>query len=164
MVGDTPKLTNSEAFQNLQRKLSHLTPEEQSDIEKMLFEFRHLFLDVSSCTTCIFHDVEVESAQPCRQHPYRINPIKLQYLWKEIEYMLKNKIIESSCRECSSSCMLVPEPDGIYQFCMDFRKLNAATRANSYPMPRKRIVLIMWENQMCDHIGSLERIMAYTSY
>ena len=39
MVGDEPKLTNSEAFQNLQRKLSHLTPEEQSDMEKMLFEF-----------------------------------------------------------------------------------------------------------------------------
>ena len=66
MVGDAPQLTNLEAFQNLQWKLSHLTPEEQSDMEKLLFEFRHLFLDVPSCTTCIFHDVEVGSALPCK--------------------------------------------------------------------------------------------------
>ena len=54
MVGDAPKLTNLEAFQNLQRKLSHLTPEEQNDKEKLQFEFQHLFPDVPSCTTCIF--------------------------------------------------------------------------------------------------------------
>ena len=41
MVGDAPKLTNSEAFQNL-KKLSHLTPEEQSDMEKLLFELQFL--------------------------------------------------------------------------------------------------------------------------
>ena len=44
MVGDTPKLTNLEAFHNLQRKLSHLTPEEQSNVEKLLFEVQNLII------------------------------------------------------------------------------------------------------------------------
>ena len=104
--------------------------------EKLLFEFQYLFPEVLSCTTCIFHDVEVGSAQPCRQHPHSINLIKLQYLWKEIEYVLKNKIIEPSCSEWSSSCVLVPKPDYIYRFCMDFRKLNVVTRANPHPLSR----------------------------
>ena len=114
MVGDAPKLTNLEAFQNLQRELSHLIPEERNDMEKLLFEFRHLFPVLPSCTTCIFYDIEVGSAQLCRQHPYRINLIKLQYLRKQIEYMLKNKIIEPSCSEWSSPCVLMPKPDGTY--------------------------------------------------
>ena len=136
MVGDAPMLTNSEAFQNIQKKLSHLTPGEQADIRKLLLEFRHLFPDVPSCTNCIYHDVDLGNAAPCKQHPYRVNPIKLQYLQKEIDYILKNNIIEPSSSEWSSPCVLVPKLDGTFQFCTDFRKLNAVTRADSYPMPR----------------------------
>ena len=65
MVGDAPKLTNSESFQDIQKKLSHLTPEEQADMRKLLLEFRHLFPDVPSCTNCIYHDVDVGNAAPC---------------------------------------------------------------------------------------------------
>ena len=75
MVGDAPKLTNSEAFQDIQKKLSRLTPEEQADMRKLLLEFRNLFPDVPSCTNCIYYDVDVGNAAPCKQHPYRVNPI-----------------------------------------------------------------------------------------
>ena len=68
-----PKLSNSEILQNLQRKLSHLKTEEQNDMKKLLLEFHHLFPDVPSRTTCVYHDVDVESAHPCKQHPYRVS-------------------------------------------------------------------------------------------
>ena len=138
-------ITNSEAFQNLLRKLSHLTPEEQTDMKKLLFEFWRLFPDMPSCTTCVFHDVEAGSARPCRQHPYKINLIKLQYLQKEIKYMLKNKIIEPSCNEWSSPCVLLPKPDGTY-------RLNRGLYWSSE------------KSNICDHIGSLERILADTPH
>ena len=32
--------------------------------------------------------------------------------------------------------MLVLKSDGTYQLCTDFRKLNAITKADSYPLPR----------------------------
>ena len=51
-----PKLTNSEVLQNLQKKVSHLKVNEQEDIKKLLFEFQHLFPDVPSRTTCMYHD------------------------------------------------------------------------------------------------------------
>ena len=63
MVGDAPKLTNLEAFHNLQRKLSHLTPEEQSNVEKLLFEVQNLIiLWCAQLHNLHFYDAEVESA------------------------------------------------------------------------------------------------------
>ena len=131
-----PKLTNSEVLLNLQKKVSHLKINEQEDIKKLLFEFQHLFPDVPSRTTCVYHDVDVGSAPPHKQHPYRVNPLKLKYLHKEIEYMLENNIIESSQSEWSNPCVLVPKADGTFRFCTDFRKLNTVTKTDSYPLPR----------------------------
>ena len=70
------------------------------------------------------------------QHPYRVNPTKPQHLKVEIDYMLQNKIIEPSSSDWSSPCILVSKPDGTYRFCTDFRKLNAVTKADSFPLPR----------------------------
>ena len=88
------------------------------------------------CTTCTYHDVDVGTARPCKQYPYRVDPITAQHLKAEIDYMLQNKIIEPSRGNWSSPCILVPKPDGTYRFYTDFRKLNALTKADSFPLPR----------------------------
>jgi len=148
-----PKLTNSEVLQNLQKKVSHLKVNEQEDIKKLLFEFQHLFPDVPSRTTCMYHDVDVGSAPPRKQHPYRVNPLKLEYLHKEIEYMLENNIIEPSQSEWSSPCVLVPKADGTFRFCTDFRKLNTVTKTDSYPLPRVEDCI--------DHVGKAQYVTTF---
>jgi len=50
--------------------------------------------------------------------------------------MLENDLIEASQSPWSSPCILVPKPDKSYRFCTDFRKVNAVTKADSYPLPR----------------------------
>jgi hypothetical protein len=47
-------------------------------------------------TTAACHDVIVGDAIPIKQHPYRLNPLKAQYLRSEVKYMLDNDIIETS--------------------------------------------------------------------
>ena len=50
--------------------------------------------------------------------------------------MLRNDIIEQSHSQWSSPCILVPKPDSTYQFCTDFRRVNALTKSDSYPIPQ----------------------------
>jgi len=89
-------------------------------ISRLITEFKELFTDVPKKVNAIQHDVDVGDAKPCKQHLYHVNPLRVQYMEKEIEYMLQNGIIETSSSEWSSPCILVPKSDGSYQFCTDF--------------------------------------------
>jgi hypothetical protein len=102
-------------------------------------------MDVPKKTTAACHDVIVGDAVPIKQHPYRLNLLKLEYLRSEVKYMLDNDIIEKSKSDWSSPCILVPKPDGTYRLCMDFRKVNSVTKTDSYPIPELMTVLIKSE-------------------
>ena len=49
--------------------------------------------------------------------------------------MMEHGIAEASCSPWSSPCLLVPKSNGSVRFCMDFRKVNAVTKPDSFPLP-----------------------------
>jgi hypothetical protein len=121
---------------DLDTKLSHLTNVQQNDVKGLLHTFKHLFSDTPQITNIGYHDVIVDGATPVKQHPYRVNPLKAQYLNDEIKYMEEHGIIEKSRSDWSSPCILVPKSDGSYRFCTDFLKVNSVTKSDVYPIPR----------------------------
>ena len=99
MGEDGLKLSNSALLDNLKVKLGHLSVEEQVEMEQLLLSFRKVFGDMPSRMNCCCHDVEVGESTPVKQHPYRMNSIKLEQMRKESDYMLQNHIIEPSSSE-----------------------------------------------------------------
>ena len=43
----------------------------------LILEYEHLIPDIPTRTDQIFHDVDIEGSKPIKQHPYRMNPMKL---------------------------------------------------------------------------------------
>ena len=116
------KLQNSQILNDLGTKLSHLPLVQRKELAEVITQYREVFPDVPSKTNLIEHDVDVGDSAPIKQHPYRVSPMKKELLDKEVQYMLKNDIIEESQSNWSSPCILVPKHDGGFRFCTDFRK------------------------------------------
>ena len=55
---------------------------------------------------------------------------------KELQEMLEQGIIEPSQGEWTSPIVVVKKKDGDIRICIDYRKLNAVTKRDAYPMPR----------------------------
>ena len=130
------KLQNSHILKDLDKKLSHLDQTQRDEWKMLILEYEHLFPDIPTRTDQIYHDVDIEGSKPIKQHPYRMNPMKLQYLREEIQYLLDNDFIEPSQSDWSSPCIPVPKPDGTFRMCTDFRKVNSVSKTDSFPVPR----------------------------
>ena len=131
------RLRSSGVLQSLDRKLSHLGSGRGLKLKRLVLECGHLFPDIPSRTDKIYHEVDIiEGSKPVKQHPYRMNPVKQQYLREEVQYLLDNDFIEPSQSEWSSPCVLVPKPDGTFRMCTDYRKVNSVTKTDTFPIPR----------------------------
>lgn len=54
---------------------------------------------------------------------------------QEVQTMLELGVIERSSSEWRSPIVLVPKPDSIRGFCVDFQRVNAISWFNAYPTP-----------------------------
>ncbi len=53
-----------------------------------------------------------------------------------VESMQRQGVVEPSVSPWASPVVLTPKKDGTLRFCVDYRRLNAVTRKDVYPLPR----------------------------
>lgn len=82
------------------------------------------------------HSIRTVDAPPIKQRAYRTSPNMRAEIDRQVEQLLSQNIIEESCSPWSSPVVLIRKEDGSYRFCIDYRKANAVTIKDSYPLPR----------------------------
>ncbi|KAL2242611.1 UNVERIFIED_CONTAM: Retrovirus-related Pol polyprotein from transposon 17.6 [Sesamum indicum] len=139
---------------------SKLTDLEEEKLIQVLCEFREAIgwtiADIKglSPSTCMHRILLEEGTKPSREAQRRLNPLMMEVVKKEILKLLDaGMIFPISDSEWVSPTQVVPKKTGItviensvgnlvptrvqngWRVCIDYRKLNAATRKDHFPLP-----------------------------
>ena len=87
-------------------------------------------------TSLVYHSVDTGDHTPIKQPPRRIPFSQRELVSKMIEEMQQKGVVQPSTSAWASPIVLVPKKDNTYRFCVDYRKVNAATKKDVYPLPR----------------------------
>jgi len=107
-----------------------------------LIEFQDVFSEDLVAGNCevLKHSINVRDSKPIKQAPRRI-PLHLREEVEHIREMKQRGVIEESRSPWVSPVVLVKKKDVSLRFCVDYRKLNAVTVKDSYPLPRIEDIL-----------------------
>ena len=88
------------------------------------------------CTELVKHRIETGDAAPIEQRPRQLPLSQREVAKVEVESMLKRGIIKPADGPWAWPIILVRKKNGKVKFCVDYRRLNAITRKDVYPIPR----------------------------
>jgi hypothetical protein len=137
-----------------------MSKKEKLEYKKLLKEYSDVFawtpLDLSGIPADLGeHHIDLqEGSAPVRQRQYRLNPKYSLMVKEEIDKLLEAGLIYPvNNSEWVSSIVVVPKKVGAdgkvkIRVCQDFRKLNAATKKDYFPLSFTDIIL--------DHVAGRE--------
>ncbi|GFW09977.1 retrovirus-related Pol polyprotein from transposon 17.6 [Trichonephila clavipes] len=115
---------------------THLSLPQREEINSLLEKYEECFQPGGEPTPLIEHRINTRNHLPVAVPPYRMNPSKKEILKQEIDRLLSEDIIEECESPYASPVVLIPKPNGTFRLCIDYRKLNEITIADTYHLPR----------------------------
>jgi len=116
---------------------AHLRPDEVKQLEELLDKFPEVFSrdDEDIGSSEFIHKIELFDYTPVKSRAYRIPHSQKPTVEAEVIKMLRMGVIQRTNSDWSSPVVLVKKKDDSIRFCTDFRKLNAVTVKDNYPLP-----------------------------
>ncbi len=111
-------------------------------------------------TARLKHSINTGDTPPIRQVVRRLPPQRRGEARGLLKEMLEKGIIERSTSPWTAPTVLVLKKDGTVRFCVDYRKLNSATRKDVYPLPRIDATLDALAGSLVQHHRPPEWILA----
>ena len=78
----------------------------------------------------------VPGTAPISKAPYRMAPLELRELRKQLDELRELGFIRPSSSPWGAPVLFVKKKDGSLRLCVDYRELNKVTIKNRYPLPR----------------------------
>ena len=117
--------------------LSHVEPRYRERLRTILRKYDTLWSGELGEISATEHRIQLlPGTRPISQQPYRAGPNAREFVAKEVDRMLRAGVVEPSDSPWASPVVLAPKKDGSLRFCIDYRRLNAVTKRDSYPLPR----------------------------
>ncbi len=114
----------------------HLSLLQLADLAKLQADFADVFSPLPGRTDLVQHHIETLPGEVARSLPHRLPEHKKNVVREELKAMLDLGVIEESHSDWANPIVLVPKTDGSIRFCVDYRKVNAVSKFDAYPMPR----------------------------
>lgn len=117
---------------------SNLTPNEKDKVNELLEAHSAIFKLGGAPTSRAEHRIVLDNPNmiPIAVPPYRMSAEKQRILKTEIDKMLLENVIEECESPWAAPVVLIPKPDKSFRVCIDYRKLNAHTISDKFPMPQ----------------------------
>ncbi|KAG6449370.1 hypothetical protein O3G_MSEX006038 [Manduca sexta] len=112
-----------------------LSPEQRLQLSDLLLQNQDIFQAGGAPTPYAEHHIDTGDHPPISVPPYRLTPAKKELMKTELDKMLNDGIIEECESAWTSPAVLVPKKNGGVRFCIDYRRLNAITKTDCYPIP-----------------------------
>lgn len=127
------------------KKNENLTIEENAKLIELLSQWEQIFAtDIKHlkkpCTVTKFKTNTI-TEKPIYILPWRTPISQREIIDNEIKEMLQYGIIRESNSPWSSPIIIVKKKDGKPRFCIDYRKLNAITISDPFPIPKIETIL-----------------------
>jgi len=121
-----------------ERESMNLNEDQRNHFAQLLKNNLDVFSEEITAGNCdiLEHKIILKDSNPIKQAPRRI-PLKMrEEVDNIVEDMKRQGVIEESQSPWVSPAVMVKKKDGSVRFCVDYRRLNAVTVKDSYPIPR----------------------------
>ena len=118
---------------------SDRTPEQQAQLDDLLAKYKDMFVSDDAelgYTETVKHKIFTTDDIPVNQPFRRVPPSQYQEAKEHIQKLLEQEIIRESHSPYSSPIALVRKKNGSLRTCADYRRLNAKTLKDAYPLPQ----------------------------
>ena len=135
---DPERITYSEEKQDLDKlSFDYLESEEETELISLIKEFSDIFDGRLGLVKSTKHQIDlIPGAKPVLLRPYRRSPKERAAEAKCIKEMLDMEVIEPTSSPWGFPNVLIMKNDGRYRITTNFKKLNALTVKDAYPLPR----------------------------
>ena len=117
----------------------NLKPNERDELVSLLNQYQDVFAwDDSQLgyTDRVKHRIQVTDETPIAQPHRRIPPAHMEEVRNHLEGLMDRGVIRPSTSPYAAPIVVVRKRSGELRLCCDFRKLNAITKKDAFPLPR----------------------------
>lgn len=116
-----------------------LSESQQEQLQALLLKWGKVFAQHEEDfgrTDLVQHRIHTGDAAPIRERYRPLPPSMYKEMKTLLAGMLEKGVIRESCSPWAAPIVLVKKKDGTWRFCVDYRKLNAITHKDAFPLPR----------------------------